>query len=182
MEKIENIKCAVEFITPELAKEYLQNDNSNRSLSAKRVALYAADMASGNWQLNGEPICFFDDGELKDGQHRLNAIVQCGIGQWLTVVRGISRKALVHDVGQARTSKHILTLYGYPADINNTAVTGAIKIMRYVGDGSAKAHYMSNMEVMDFIDKNEKELRLAYNLVRRGKNHPPMLKAPCLAV
>ena len=65
----------VERITPELAQAWLEFNTINRPLREIKARSFAHDMATGDWELNGETIKFADDGSLIDGQHRLTACV-----------------------------------------------------------------------------------------------------------
>lgn len=53
-----------------LIKQYNEH---NRVVGADRSKQYALDMNNNNWGFTGEPILFSRDGELLDGQNRLNA-------------------------------------------------------------------------------------------------------------
>lgn len=69
------MRTKVMDITPDIAKEMLERNLNNRSVSPSRVDMYADDMARGEWQANGEAICFNESGNLINGQHRLMAVV-----------------------------------------------------------------------------------------------------------
>lgn len=73
------MKAEVQTITPELAKLYLGHNESNRTLRRTRVMQYAHDMKEGKWNLTGQGITFGRDGNLLDGQHRLNAVIVAGV-------------------------------------------------------------------------------------------------------
>lgn len=64
-------------VTPEMAKAWLgQNTGNFRRATSRTIDAYAADMAAGRWDLNGESIKFHPDGQLVDGQHRLLACIK----------------------------------------------------------------------------------------------------------
>ena len=46
----------------------------NREVGAKKAVKYGRDMATGKWRFTGEPIIFSRDGDLLDGQNRMNAL------------------------------------------------------------------------------------------------------------
>ena len=73
------MKVQQSTITPEYAKELLDYNKKNRSLSKATVDRYAEDMRKDNWQQNGEAIKIDWDGNLIDGQHRLAACVKSGV-------------------------------------------------------------------------------------------------------
>lgn len=108
------IHAEMEIITPQIASEYLaKNTNNYRVLSKSKVDVYAEDMRNGNWQENGEGIAFGEDGTLKDGQHRLHAIIRSGVTVPMLVIRGVASNVQVYDWGTNRTSAQIARAGGY---------------------------------------------------------------------
>lgn len=79
------------LVTPELARQWLLLNNSNRTLQRKRVEDYAREMKAGRWYVTHQGVAFYDDGSLCDGQHRLAAIVMSGCTQEMRVTWGIQR-------------------------------------------------------------------------------------------
>lgn len=73
------ISIEVKVVTPEFAKDVLDNHNHlNRCLSKEHVKALLNNMKQGTWRFNGDSIRFDKDGELIDGQHRLAAIKEFG--------------------------------------------------------------------------------------------------------
>lgn len=69
-------------VTPELAGHWLADRVPNRHISRRRVETWARDIVAGNYHLNHQGIAFrWHEGRwrIDDGQHRLMAVVQCGI-------------------------------------------------------------------------------------------------------
>lgn len=100
-------------ITPETASEYLGKNVKNRVLSKSRVSALSSAMKSGEWESNGDTIRFDKSGNLIDGQHRLSAIVDCGISQEMIVVKGLNEKSFTTiDSGKARTASDVLSVEG----------------------------------------------------------------------
>lgn len=174
------VTCGVEFITPDDAKKYLEFNGSNRTLSTSKVKQYARDMANGNWVLNGESVCFFENGVLKDGQHRLKAIIQSGKGQWMVVVRGISKDAVVHNRGKLRTVSNVLEIAGYPSGRRNNSEVGAINLLRDT-DSTNNEKRLTDTEIMNFIDEYGDYLEAAYRACTKGAERPAMYKASAIA-
>jgi hypothetical protein len=80
MDKIKFIESTIEAgvaeITPELAKEILENKNSgNRPIKKEHIKMLTSTLRNDEWMLNGESIAFSESGRLLDGQHRLTACV-----------------------------------------------------------------------------------------------------------
>lgn len=94
------------LITPQLAKELLSKNNTNRVISKGRISLYANDMLEGRWKENtAEFIKVADNGDILDGQHRLLAIVQSNCPIWFHTAFGLNKSVFdVLDTGKVRSS------------------------------------------------------------------------------
>jgi len=79
----------LETITPETAKAMLLNNDRNRRLRPATVAKYAATMAAGNWRASPDGLIFGKSGQLLQGQHRLNAVINFGGEVDMIVWRGV---------------------------------------------------------------------------------------------
>lgn len=102
-------------ITPAIADNWLKNNTNrkNRKLSHERVAQYARAMLSGNWVLTHQGIAFDTNGDLIDGQTRLNAVVKAGVPVMMNVTTGVECDGLMEiDTGRTRTYNNIMTMAG----------------------------------------------------------------------
>jgi hypothetical protein len=100
-------------VSPDIAKQWLENNTRNRNLRRSRVEAYARDMASGRWRFNGDPIRFAVDGTLLDGQHRLQALIDAGATIQFLVIWGLPVEAQdTMDIGAHRTMADALSLRG----------------------------------------------------------------------
>lgn len=123
------IVTKVEFITPAIAADYLRHNAVNRPLNHKNVEFYARQMVEGKWMLNGESIVFDSDGNLMDGQTRLNAVIKADTGVEFVVVRGVTSKCFTSiDQGRNRLLSDVFSIAG----INNASTVSAI-VNRYYG-------------------------------------------------
>ena len=121
------ISSAVEIITPQIAALMLHANDDNRPVSQTIVAQMASDILAGRWAMTGQPIIVAADGQLNDGQHRLQAIVKSGMPVTALVVRGVPRESRVAiDTGRSRTPGDIATMIGLA---QGTAVTGLARIV-----------------------------------------------------
>ena len=108
----------IELIGPEEAARYLQTaaeagDVKNRTIRNARTAEYARLMKAGLWKLNGETIKFDSNGVLRDGQHRLTAIIDSGCAVWIEVSRNIlPEDADFIDMGLPRLPSDVLIMHG----------------------------------------------------------------------
>lgn len=96
---------AYETITPDMAKDFLVRNHSNRNVIKSRVAEYAEAMRTGKWRTTHEGIAIGAEGVLYDGQHRLKAIVEANVPIVLHVMRGLSPESRqVIDTGRSRSA------------------------------------------------------------------------------
>jgi hypothetical protein len=107
---------AIETITPQLAKLYLQkNTKNNRKVTKKTVGNYAADMSSGNWRLSPDCIAFDEHDQLINGQHRMEAVISCGKPVKFAVLRKFPKDSMqCFDIGKRRQMHERLTISGIP--------------------------------------------------------------------
>lgn len=166
------ITATMEMITPQLAEEYLtHNTNNYRFISNVKVNNYAEDMKHGLWEQNGESIVFGADGILKDGQHRLKAIVSSGMTVPILVVRGVPDDVQIFDMGMSRTLSQIARANGY---IAGTDMVGAART--FVGGFHGSA---AKGVVQHYLEQHHEELHEAAMIARKGTNHPIGKKASC---
>lgn len=122
------VAAQVETITPEAAAAYLKRNTDNyRKISMSKVAMYAAEMKAGNWELNGEGIMFDQTGRLKNGQHRLAAILQAKVPVRMLVVRGVQDDVSIYDSGMTRNIRQIAQASGCK-DISGVAAAAGTMI------------------------------------------------------
>lgn len=122
-DKVKDVHTERIFVTAEMARRWLrQNIENNRPLNRNRIAQYSKDMKNGRWKENGDTIKFADDGVMIDGQHRLSACVECGIGFWSLVAYGIKKDAFMTiDRNQTRSTGQLLHLTAGVTDYNSLA-------------------------------------------------------------
>ena len=98
-------------LTPEMAAAMLELNQGNRPIGLHRVKRHVDRLKAGTFILTHQGISFAKDGTLNDGQHRLSAIAECGIGAEMQVTFGASRdEFLVVDKGERRTSADDLAI------------------------------------------------------------------------
>lgn len=67
----------VVVVTPDMAREWLENQIENRVLRLPKVQQYLAEFRSGKWAADPLlPLLFNMNGQLADGQHRLRAVIE----------------------------------------------------------------------------------------------------------
>ena len=94
----------VEKITPALAAVWLGKNANNRSIRRSVVTRLAGEMSSGLWRVTHEGIAFDTAGNLRDGQHRLLAIIEAGVTLSMLVTRNVDPDTChVLNTGVTRT-------------------------------------------------------------------------------
>jgi hypothetical protein len=145
----------VEHVTPGEATKLLAANDHNRNLRPSRVAQLAEAMRRGEWELNGETIKVAEDGTLLDGQHRLEAVVESGIGIDTLIMRNLPMRAQdTVDTGRRRRLADILKIEGYA---DSHALAAGVSILHRLRSGSridySHGNAPSAQQALDLIDK-----------------------------
>jgi len=115
-----------ETITPEIAARMLERNHLNRRISSTRVDYYAKQIRDGRWMVNHQGVAIDTNGDLRDGQHRLHAVVLTGIPVQMMVTRGVSPEAMnTVDTGRVRSGADMAVMAGIS---NATLLISAAKI------------------------------------------------------
>lgn len=118
------VDYSLETVTPAIAETWLGRNTNNRRVRRARVDAYARDMEAGEWQENGDAICFDSDGNLLDGQHRLMARVTSGTTGLMLVVRNLPPTVQdTKDDGAKRTMADTFGFHGVANQTTAAAVT-----------------------------------------------------------
>ena len=174
-----------ETITPSQAQQWLDKPAKNRTLSDRRVTLYAHAMQRGDWLLTSQGIAFDEFDTLIDGQHRLHAIVKAGVPIEMLVIRAASnRSQLVLDQGAKRTPHDQIGLReGWKVLPIHTAV--AKSMLSSVGGygQQERREIASDIQLLDrFYVKHHKAIEFAVeNLWVKQKIDHRQLRGVCIA-
>lgn len=91
----QKINFVVETITPQIAKTYLKsNSDKQRCVNRAHIDFLTDQILKGQWVVNGDSIRFDGDGNLIDGQHRLNAIIKANMPIESVVIRELPQIAI----------------------------------------------------------------------------------------
>lgn len=149
------VKVKIETITPQKAEEYLGKNIKNRSIKEQKVEQYARALKAGDWKLNGEAIKFDDKGELRDGQHRLVAILESGKEMTTFVVRGVSADSQeTMDQGASRSINDTFKLRGESNWTSLSVAVGMIWAYEQTGIPYIMSRRPSVQEACRTLDKN----------------------------
>ena len=161
------MKTEVRWVTPDVAKEMLKRNVSNRKPSEKHIKFLSDEMTKGNWKFDGQPLRFSESGGLLDGQHRLFAIINSKTTQQFLIVAGIEVEAFkVMDTGRTRNGGDVFGINGV---VNPAACATTVKIIMahyngLHGDATSKS---SNTDLWNFFEENrsiEKFVSTSQNL------------------
>lgn len=115
-------------VSPGLASEILRRNSDNRKIKPVKSQHYARDMVSGDWVLNGENIIFAKTGELNDGQHRMQAVIDANTVVTFPFLFGVERNSRITvDQGAARTAGDYLSMDGI---VNGNRCAGICRIVK----------------------------------------------------
>lgn len=118
------MNATIETIGPAEAEFYLGKNKENRLLRKHYVDYISTEMVSGRWKENGEAIIIGNDGIIKDGQHRLSAIVKTGKTYRFVIVRQVENDVFsTIDCGLSRNSRDALALKG---EVNCTHIASVL--------------------------------------------------------
>ena len=161
------------LVTPEMAKEWLARNDSNRPLRWPFAAQLARDIGAGRWDLNGETVKLAADGTLLDGQHRLTACVLAEVPFETFVVTGLPRQAQkTIDTGARRKMADVLALDGE----KNAVVLAAVARWAVIWDRGGRMKALgkegepTHQEIAGYI-RAHPELRHASTFAVQARGH-----------
>lgn len=156
------ITMEVETITPQVAAKYLQQNIKNyRPMSRAKIKQYAEDMKTGRWQLNGESIQFDENGILKNGQHRLSAVIMAGVSIKMTVMRGVAEDVTVYDLHTKRTALDVATASGLSVTKDYMSAINLLLLLR-------NGKMPTQIESAEYAVKHENELNRVKRCLLNG--------------
>jgi len=149
------VKIALVDITPEVAESLLSKNSNNRTLSPSNVKFLTNEILNGNWQFDGQPIRIDYNGNLLDGQHRLNSIIKSGEIIKCFVIFGLRPETFkVMDTGKIRTASDVLSIEKIS---NSSYVATSLKLLDAIKAGIYSGHKrrtLSNTEVLEYYENN----------------------------
>ena len=166
----------IETITPKIAEAWINSNKSNRKLRDGIVEKYADDMKHGRWTNCPEPISFYDDGDLADGQHRLFAIIESDTEQTFPIARGLRRQdGLNLNTGLTRTLVDNARISKTDTDLSKALIAtaramefGNISIGRSVSNGEALTLVQKHREAASFACSTVRNKSLLCGSVVKG--------------
>lgn len=153
-----NMFWKLETITPEKARKLLAGNTVNRNLNRGTVIAYAEDMKKDRWDTETTAcIAIGKNGELRDGQHRLHAVILANKPVKMWVCRGVGEN-VVFDCGRNRSLSDYMRI-AYP-DIDkkytNTAVLAMIRALVIHARGNQQQKTTQH-ECEEFLFEHKKD-------------------------
>ncbi len=149
-------------ITPAYASDMLAKNQKNRNKKPGFIKLMTEEMLAGTWFLTHQGVAFRDNGELADGQNRLQAIINSGKPQNILVTFGVTQEAmLVIDTHRVRTDADALKIDGLET-IRTSHTAVAKRMMGTYGRA------VSRTVLKDFYILHEKHIRIACELLSKS--------------
>ena len=154
------MKAELEFLTPTLARQLLEQNPINRVIQPKLVTKYASDMKADRWQNNGETVVISESGNLLDGQHRCRAVLKSGVTIPVFVVRGAPEEAFkTLGQGKSRTTTDMLGIAGY---VNTKTVAAIAAFAHFYASGAQLDNRATGSEMLNLVVKHPYITEAAY--------------------
>lgn len=168
-----NFWMVVSVVTPLMAYRFLKERNlGNRDPTESQLAAIVRDIVSGNWVPNDQPISVGADGLIKNGQHRLWAILVAGLPVRVMFSFNISDDVVrIYDTQVRRTARHLITLFG---DQSMTTHQEAVVTRAMFGMG--RASRLSIAEKIAYVAAHQAEFEWLFR--RFNKVVPRVTLAP----
>lgn len=151
------MKVQILDVTPDMAKEYLIKNDSNRKINKLQLGMLVRAINDNQWRLTHQGIAFYVDGELADGQHRLNAVIETGRTLKMAVFTGVDRDqetVMAIDCGKARTFRDGARITGIDITYSHIAIAKGFEY-GYLGDKRVK---LTHIEQYDLCVKHQGKL------------------------
>ena len=156
------MKATIVTMTKQLAKDYLNRNVENRKIKKRTLNFYKNQMSKGNWKENGEPIIIDKNGVIRDGQHRLLAVVETDFSYRVPVISDVDHNVMdTIDTGTNRSAADVLEIEGFlyspllASLCKNILSTYSIK-----STDSAHNTNVSNGDILRFANNKKQYLQI----------------------
>ena len=157
--------CVEIEITPELARKWLEKNTNNRVIKWEWVHTYAETFKRGLWQENPEMISFYQNGNLRNGQHRLLGIIEAGVPVKMWVAFDVPNDSVICDNNRPRTLQNFCQISGEEDALCSKDVTSGVNTLF----AQYHRHAVSDAIKLKFIEDNASVL--LYIKRETGRRH-----------
>lgn len=154
----DNVKVNRRMVTPEMAKKLLKTNTFNRKMSESHVARLVSAIKNGEWKFCGESIKISSDGELLDGQHRLQAIVESNTPIELLVVEGLPKETF-HVIDTAKKARNTADILHISGEKNTNVLSAALALIgayEKYDDLTNRAFRPTAKDISDILSRHPK--------------------------
>jgi hypothetical protein len=173
-------ESSIEVVDPETALEWLTANIYNRDLRSAHVTKLAGILLRGEWELTTDAIGFDTQGFLRNGQHRLSAIVVADQAAPVLVLRGMKAKAQdVMDQNIPRSLADALKMRGEKNWFTMASMLNWLYKLGYI-QSTGNVHYRVGSErpttpqCLAIFDTDPENLREMPRLVGRVRREIPV--------
>jgi len=98
-----------------MATDFMSRNTEPREINKRNLAGMESDIRNDRWDENGASVVISDTGELNDGQHRCQAVINTGIPIMVILVEGPKRQTRFStDTGDTKKLQHLLAMNSVP--------------------------------------------------------------------
>ena len=176
-----NVKVDIEYISPAHAAILKsRNYKYNRALIKNNVIDLSRMMTDGTFVLSPDCVVIDGDGVLKNAQHRMQAIIESGKGQWFVVMRDVTHDiGSITDTGRSRKMFDRITFSGTRINSKQCSivrhamcdisgkVTGTMQYSKPYQDKIVKDTFRRFHDYFDFLNSN-RYMSSSYNALMLG--------------
>ena len=174
-------ECFMQEVNPALALELLKTSPGNRKLRKGRIHKYASDMKRGYWGAGVDAICLDKKKSLRNGHHRLWAVVLSQTTQRFLFRINVPEEELISIDGQeVRTPVDAVAFNPKlgPVDRNEVAVMNMV----LTEGGRYREVSLTNELVISEIIKRRQELNFVLKECFGARHISGVTTAPLMAV
>lgn len=164
------------MVTPQIAQEFLTHNVDNRNLKRRNVHMMAKAMREGKWQLNPEGISFYQNGNMRDGQHRCYAVIEAGVPVEMVVTYDVPNESIICDRASPRSQLDILSMTGAPSSVCQKAIVALTNTLFYICGSVAP----DSAFLCDFCTDEAEYLSDVYRMASKGEKSLPR-RAPVMS-
>ncbi len=175
------IETHIVEITPKIASGLLEMTDLSvqRKLSKVHVDFLARELSKGDWAFNGDSIRQDCEGNIIDGQHRLNACIVSGVSFSTLLIKGLPTE-YIHTIdvgGKPRSLANALEINHKQNYKYSNQIASSAKLIKFLEAGSTggtgckkmKAH-LTGSSLLLFIKENPTFIEFITDTMRLRAN------------
>lgn len=164
------------FVDAAAAKLMLDANTQNRVPSQGTIDSYGRSMEDNDWEFTGDPLQFGEGDLLLNGQHRLMAIEETEVGQWLLVIGGLPNSAQDYmDGGLRRTAAGQLLMTDKLSKAGQKTAVARL-YLQWMSWANARVNIkLTNAEVTRFVRENLAAIEAGLEAAQAVHGNPKQL-------